>query len=151
MLILSILYEILAGLTPRCMNTSIESKNSFLRSNLSEIFGDAINLARIRFFCLFICALYKVQTVCFKKLAASFYSGVRVDSWLRRIQRYMSDYLLDTSLISRLIFALLPHKPPYRLAMDRTHWKFGSSIINILVFTIVYQEVSFPILFTMMP
>ena len=150
-LIFSILNEILAGMAPRYMNTSIESKNSILLSTLSEIFGDKMNLARIKFFGLFICALCKVQTVCFEKLAASFDSGVRVDSSLRRIQRYMSDYLLDTSLISRLIFALLPHKPPYRLAMDRTNWKFGSSNINILVLAIVYQGVSFPILFTMMP
>jgi hypothetical protein len=63
----------------------------------------------------------------------------------------MSDYLLDTNIIARLVFALLPHKPPYRLAMDRTNWKFGLANINVLVVAIVYQGVAFPILFTMMP
>ncbi|KAA6313980.1 hypothetical protein EZS27_035336 [termite gut metagenome] len=49
------------------------------------------------------------------------------------------------------IFRLLPHKPPFRLALDRTNWKFGKSNINILTLAIVYQGVAFPILYTMMP
>ena len=138
-------------MSSRYMNTSIESKNSILFSTLSEVFGDKMNLARIKFFGLFICALCKVQTVCFEKLAASFDTNVGVGSSLRRIQRFMADYLLDTNLIARLVFVLLPHKPPYRLAMDRTNWKFGSSNINILVLAIVYNGVSFPIMFTLMP
>ena len=135
----------------RYMNTRIESKNSILVATLVKIFGENMNLARIKFFGLFIMALCKVQTVCFEKLATCFESEVKVDSSLRRIQRFMSDYLLDSNLIARLIFALLPHEPPYRLAMDRTNWKFGSTNINVLVLAIVYQGVAFPVLFTMMP
>jgi len=135
----------------RYMNTRVESKNTILFKTLSQIFGDKMNLARIKFFGLFICALCKVQTVCFEKLAASFETDVKVDSSLRRIQRFMSEYLLDTSLIARFVFALLPHKPPYRLALDRTNWKFGSTNINVLVLAVVYQGVAFPVLFTMMP
>lgn len=110
-----------------------------------------MNLARIKFFGLFICALCKVQTVCFEKLAVSFDSDVKVDSSLRRIQRFMSEYLLDTNLIAQFIFALLPHAPPYYLVLDRTNWKFGSTNINILVLSIAYEGVAFPVLFKMMP
>ena len=138
-------------MTPGHMNTRVESKNSILITTLSQIFGDKMNLARIKFFGLFICALCKVQTVCFEKLAVGFGSPVNVDSSLRRIQRFMSDYLLDTDIIARLIFDLLPHKPPFRLAMDRTNWKFGKTNINVLVIAIVYQGVAFPIMFKMMP
>lgn len=63
----------------------------------------------------------------------------------------MADYLLDTNLIARLIFALLPHEPPYRLSLDRTNWKFGSTNINILALAIVYKGVAFPLMFTMLP
>jgi hypothetical protein len=63
----------------------------------------------------------------------------------------MADYKLNTDLIAQLIFKLLPHKPPFRLALDRTNWKFGESNINILTLAIVYQGVAFPILYTMMP
>ena len=135
----------------RYMNTSIESKNSILLSTLFKIFGDKMNLARIKFFGLFICALCKVQTVCFEKLAASFDTDVSVDSSLRRIQRFISEYLLDTDLIARFVFALQPHNPPYRLAMDRTNWKFGVTNINALVIAVVYQGVAFPVLFKLMP
>jgi hypothetical protein len=138
-------------MTPRDMNTRVESKNSILFTTLSQIFGDKMNLARIKFFGLFICALCKVQTVCFEKLAVSFDADVRVDSSLRRIQRFMSQYMLDTNLIARFVFALLPHKPPYRLALDRTNWKFGTTNINVLVLAVVYQGVAFPVLFKMMP
>lgn len=133
------------------MNTRFESKNSILVATLVKVFGENMNFARIKFFGLFIMALCKVQTVCFEKLAASFESDAQVDSSLRRIQRYISEYALDSNLIARLIFALLPHEPPYRLAIDRTNWKFGSVNINVLVLAIVYQGVAFPILFTMMP
>jgi len=43
------------------MNTKIESKNTILFTILTEVFGNKINLARIKFFGLFICALCKVQ------------------------------------------------------------------------------------------
>ncbi len=138
-------------MSQRYMNTSIEIKNNILTSTLSEIFGNKMNLARIKFFGLFITALCKVQSVCFEKLATGFDHDARVDSSLRRIQRFMSDYLLDTNLIARLVFALLPHKPPYRLAMDRTNWKFGVANITVLVLAVVYQGVAFPVMFTMLP
>jgi hypothetical protein len=133
------------------MNTKSESKNTILLGKLVMIFGDQMNLARIKFFGLFVCALCKVQTVGFEKLAVGFDSEVKIASSLRRIQRFMSEYILDSGLIARLVFALLPDEPPYRLAMDRTNWKFGSFDINILVLAIVYKGVAFPLLFTMMP
>jgi len=133
------------------MNTKVENKVKILSDTLAEFFGDKMNLARIKFFGLFISALCKVQTVCFEKLACSFDSNVRVDSSLRRIQRFMSGYVLDTDLIARFVFALLPHKPPYRLVLDRTNWKFGSKDINILTLGIVYKGVASPLLIHMMP
>jgi len=92
-----------------------------------------MNLARIKFFGLFICALCRVQTDCFEKIDASFDADVRVDSSLRRIQRFMPDYLLGNNLVDSFVFALLLHEPPYRLALDRTKWKFGTTNINVLV------------------
>ena len=133
------------------MNTKSESKDTILLDKLILIFGDQMNLARIKFFGLFVCALCKVQTVCFEKLAVGFDTEVKIASSLRRIQRFMAEYMLDAGLIARLVFALLPHEPPYRLAMDRTNWKFGSIDINILVLAVVYKGVAFPLLFTMMP
>lgn len=133
------------------MNIKAKNKSTILSENLAEFFGSNMNLARIKFFGLFISALCKVQTVSFEKLACSFDADVKIESSLRRIQRFISEYLLDTDLIARLIFSLLPHTPPYRLAMDRTNWKFGSKDINILVLAIVYKGVAFPVLYKMLP
>jgi len=133
------------------MNIKDNNKINVLSVTLAGFFGESMNLARIKFFGLFISALCKVQTVCFERIAAGFDSNAKVDSSLRRIQRFISEYVLDTDLIARFVFSLLPHKPPYRLAMDRTNWKFGSTDINILVLAIVYKGVAFPLLFTMMP
>ena len=110
-----------------------------------------MNLARIKFFGLFICALCKVQTVCFEKLATAFDTDTKVDSSLLRIQRFIGEYMLDTRIIARFVFTLLSPKPPYRLTMDRTNWKFGTTNINILVLAVVYQGVAFPILYKLMP
>jgi len=50
------------------MDTKVESKVTILSDTLKEFFGNKMNLARIKFFGLFISALCKVQTVCFEKL-----------------------------------------------------------------------------------
>ena len=92
-----------------------------------------------------------MQTVCFEKLACGFDSSVKADSSLRRIQRFISEYSLDSDLAARFVFALLPHEPPYRLVLDRTNWKFGTKNINILTLGVVYKGVAFPIMFQLMP
>jgi len=131
------------------MTSRIEYKSNELVSIFHAQSG--WNLARVKFFVLFICALCKVKSVGFEKLASAFDSPASSDSSLRRIQRFMAAYVLDTDLIARLIFTLLPHKPPYRLALDRTHWKFAGLDINVLVLAVVYQGIAFPLLYSLLP
>ena len=117
---------------------------------LGQALAGKMNLARIKFLGMFICSLCKVQTVCFEKLAIGFEASAKPESSLRRIQRFMAEYVLDTDLIARIVFKMLPHEPPFRLAMDRTNWKFGETNINVLTLAIVYQGLAFPILFSML-
>jgi len=128
----------------------VEYKTTQLISILSQSLAGKMNLARIKFFGMFICALCKVQNVCFEKLAIAFEARVHSNSSLRRIQRFMAEYALNTDLIACLIFKMLPHQPPYRLVMDRTNWKFGETNINVLALAIVYDGVAFPILISML-
>ena len=127
----------------------VEDKSSEFISIFHEQSG--WNLARVKFFVLIISALCKVQTVGFEKLATAFDSNASTSSSLRRIQRFMASYILDTDVIERLIFRLLPHKPPFRLAMDRTNWKFGQQNIDVLILAVVYHGVAFPLMFSMLP
>lgn len=133
------------------MKTKIFHKNSDLTSILVSHFGKSLNLARIKFIGLFVCALCNVQAVCFEKLACGFDNCSFSGSSLHRIQQFMADYKLDRDLVARLIFALMPHEPPYSIFIDRINWEFGRTDINILVLAIVYKGVAFPILFKLMP
>jgi hypothetical protein len=131
-------------------NLKVECKATQLISVLNECLAVKMNRARIKFFGLFICALCKLQTVCFEKLSTAFETQAKAGSSLRRIQRFMANYMLDTDLIARLIFKMLPHKPPFCLAIDRTNWKFGETNINVLTLAITYQGVAFPLLMIML-
>lgn len=133
------------------MTTRDECKINILNDILIQFFGEKFNLARIKFIGLFITALCSARTVCFERLALCFDNDSKSGSSLRRIQRFFADYKLDTDIIACLIFKLLPHDPPYRLAIDRTNWKFGCANINILVVAIVYEGVAFPIIFKLLP
>ena len=118
---------------------------------LKEHFGNNINLARIKLMALVIHALCVVQTVSLHKLAAGMPSDVGRDSNMRRLQRFLAEFVLDLDLIARMIFSLLPVKTGLVLSMDRTNWKFGEFNINILMLGITYKGIAFPILFKLMP
>jgi len=94
------------------MKTKVSRKSSELTSILKSHFGEKMDLARIKFFGMFICTLCKVQTVGFEKLSSAFDARSESSSSLLRIQRFMTDYILDTDFIARLIFSLLPHTGP---------------------------------------
>ena len=119
-------------------------------SELQDILGKElpINAARIKFIVLLMTALIKVQSVNFERLAQGFDNPVGLSSSLRRIQRFFASFSLESDLIARLLFKLIPFEGPYRLTLDRTNWKFGQTNINILVLGVIYQGVAFPLLWT---
>jgi hypothetical protein len=113
-------------------------------------FNGEINLARLKLISMFVFALCKVQTVGFEKLANAFDSPAMAASSLRRIQRFIAWYALDSDLIAKVIFRLLPEKTDLKLSIDRTNWKFGQTDINIFMLGVVYKGVAFPLLFKML-
>lgn len=125
-------------------------KSSELLSVLIENLGSTMNLARIKCLSALVCAMCKVQTVNFSKLAAAFDNTAEKDSSMRRIQRFMSQAVIDMDWIAKLVIKLLPFNGPYILSMDRTNWKFGQVNINALVVGITYKSVAFPVLFTLL-
>ncbi len=130
--------------------TNVSTKSNELTSILNTHFTGKLNLARVKLISFFVIALVKVQTVNFEKLSHAFDTKAKSDSSLRRIQRFISSYSLDSDLIARLVFNLLPKQEKYILTIDRTNWKFGQTDINIFMLGIVYQGVAFPLLFTML-
>ena len=130
--------------------TNVITKNNELVSILNTHLQGKINLARLKLISHFIIALCKVQTVTFEKLANAFDTQSDASSSLRRIQRFIANYSLDSNLIARLVFNLLPFQGKLILSIDRTNWKFGQTNINIFMLGIVYKGVAFPLLFTML-
>ena len=105
--------------------TNAFTKNSELTSVLNTHLQGKINLARLKLISHFVIALCKVQTVTFEKLANAFNSQSDSGSSLRRIQRFIASYSLDSDLIAILVFNLLPSQDKLILSIDRTNWKFG--------------------------
>ncbi|MDD4236349.1 MAG: IS4 family transposase [Bacteroidales bacterium] len=130
------------------MNTKVIVKSNELVSILSHKTG--WNLARVRFLAAFICSLCKLQSVCYVKLAQDLSSSAKFESNLRRIQRFFAEFIVDSDLIAKIIFSMLPSEPPYRLSFDRTNWKFGATNINILMISICHQGVGIPIIWSML-
>lgn len=130
--------------------TNAICKDRELTSVLNSHFQGKLNLSRVKFISHFIIALCKVQTVTFEKLSNAFDTKASSESSLRRIQRFIANYSLDSDLIARLIFNLLPKKDTLILSIDRTNWKFGQTNINILMLGVVYNGVAFPLLFAML-
>jgi len=128
---------------------NVESKNTEFISILDKQFNGTLNLARIKLIAMFICALCKVQTVGLEKLANAFDAKAKSASSLRRIQRFIQ-FSLDSDLIARLIFSLLPEKENLKLSIDRTNWKFGKTDINIFMLGVTYKGVAFPLIFSML-
>ncbi|GHV05551.1 hypothetical protein FACS189416_5320 [Bacteroidia bacterium] len=64
------------------MKTKVQDKSTQVIAVLQGHFGKNMNLARIKFFGMFISALCKVQTVCFDKLATAFESSSKSESSL---------------------------------------------------------------------
>jgi hypothetical protein len=127
-----------------------KAKKLYKYSDLQVILQNelSINSARVKFIVLVIIALFKVQTVNYQRLAEGFDNDIEVSSNLRRIQRFFANFNLDSDLIARLLYKILPVQGKLKLSLDRTNWKFGTVNINILVLGVIYDNVALPILWT---
>lgn len=123
-------------------NPKVPYKYTDLFDKLNVFFGESMNLAQIKFISLMTLALCEVQTVSFYKLSTASESSSEILSYMRRIQRSISSYVLEFDIIARLIMALLPHKDPYTLSMDRTNCHCDQTDINALI-VITYEGVAF--------
>ena len=59
--------------------------------------------ARIKFFSCLICALIKLQTISYIKLSEGLGGKAKIESNLRRIQRFFAEFDLNLDVISTLL------------------------------------------------
>ena len=125
----------------------MEDKNTTIDLQLQDFLR--WHKTRLKFLNLFIVSLIRNRNVSYSKNATTLNNRETCTN-LRRIQRFFTDFSIDFDVIARLLVAIIPIKKPYQLSLDRTNWKFAGVNFNILCLTIVADNVSLPILWTML-
>jgi len=103
------------------------------------------NAKRLEFLAFFIISLIKVRTVNLAEIARSFPGRAAASSKFRRIQRFPAEFKLPFNDIAWLVAAGLP-QGRWILALDRTDWQFGKTVINLLVLGVVCHGTAVPLL-----
>ena len=109
------------------------------------------NKARIKFVVRFLLALYAVQTVNLSILATAFSGHAKEESNYKRLQRFLHNFKLPYAELAHFVVKLLGVEGPYTLALDRTNWKVGTVDVNILMLSIVYRGIGFPVVWLALP
>lgn len=106
--------------------------------------------ARLTFLAAFLIALLRVKTINFAELATAFGGKAQIDSHYKRLQRFFRQYEMDYAEIAQTVVALMAIPEPWVLSIDRTEWKFGECVFNILMLGIVHDGVAFPVAWTLL-
>jgi hypothetical protein len=106
--------------------------------------------ARLSFLAAFLIALLRVKTINFAELATAFSGKAHTDSHYKRLQRFFRQYEMDYGEIAQTVVALMAIPQPWVLSIDRTEWKFGECVFNILLLGIVHEGVAFPVAWTLL-
>jgi Transposase DDE domain len=100
--------------------------------------------SRIDFLACFLLGLIQQKSVNWVNISLAFASEAQAESNYRRIQRFFQGFSFEQSELSQVLIKLLP-PPPYTLCLDRTNWQFGTFNINILMLSIAYKGIAFPV------
>jgi len=110
----------------------------------------AWNKARRNFLAKFIVALVQVKTVSLVQIASVMSGSATADSHYKRCQRFLRFFDLPFAEVAVLVIRLLGVKPPFVISVDRTDWYLGETPLNILMLSVVYEGVAFPLLWTVL-
>jgi hypothetical protein len=105
--------------------------------------------SRVEFMACFLLSLIQQKTVNLVSISQGFCSEAQAESSYRRIQRFFEGFEFKQEQVSQIILKLLP-EPPYTVCMDRTNWQFGMFQINILMLSIAYKGVAFPVIWMLL-
>ncbi|HYE75018.1 MAG TPA: IS4 family transposase [Blastocatellia bacterium] len=108
------------------------------------------NKARINFLAKFVIALVQVKTVSLVQISSVMSGRAQPDSHYKRSQRFLRFFDLPFAEIARLVIKLLGVPAPFIISVDRTDWYLGETPLNILMLSLVYKGVAFPLLWTVL-
>jgi hypothetical protein len=110
----------------------------------------AWNKARINFLAKFVIALVQVKTVSLVQISSVMSGRAKADSHYKRCQRFLRFFDLPFAEVAHLVIKLLGIKRPFIISIDRTDWYLGQTPLNILMLSLVYKGVAFPLLWTVL-
>jgi len=108
------------------------------------------NKARINFLAKFIIALVQVKTVSLVQISAVMSGRAKADSHYKRCQRFLRFFDLPFAEVASLVIELLGIPPPFVISIDRTDWYLGETPLNILMLSLIFKGVAFPLLWTVL-
>jgi hypothetical protein len=106
------------------------------------------NRARIKFLSRFLLALFAARTANLTRIAVLFAGHAKVESNYKRIKRFLAFFEMDAAEITRLLVKLMNLQPPFILSIDRTEWRLGTTWVNVLMLSAVWEGVAIPIVWT---
>jgi hypothetical protein len=110
----------------------------------------AWNKARINFSAKFIVALLQVKTVSLVQIASVMSGCAKADSHYKRCQRFLRFFNLEFAQVAALVLKLLAIPAPFVISIDRTDWYLGQTPLNILMLSVVYEGLAFPLLWVVL-
>ncbi len=102
---------------------------------------------RLAFLSLYIMAIIKVRSVNSSEVSKALNPKTKRDSNQRRIENFFSKQEMNYEEIALLILYIIPVRK-YKLIIDRTNWKYGSSDINIFMLCVKYKGIGIPVYWT---
>ena len=111
---------------------------------IQEFSDKKLNKSRRRFICQYCIGLIQSRSVHSSNIASYMATDAKIDSDIRKIERFYADFKLDDEFISFVLVFCLP-KGKVNISMDRTDWKFGNKWRNILAVTVNSGKVGIPI------
>jgi hypothetical protein len=80
--------------------------------------------------------------ITFTELATAFSGKAQTDSHYKRLQRFLRHYEMDYGEIAQTVVLLMAIPEPWVLSIDRTEWKCGDCVFNVLMLGIVHTRKS---------
>lgn len=108
------------------------------------------NKARINFLAKFIVALIQVKTVSLSQISSVMSGRAKPASHYKRCQRFLRDFSLPFPELAKFVVKLLRINAPFIISIDRTDWYLGETPLNVLILSVVYKGVAFPLLWTVL-
>ena len=106
--------------------------------------------ARRKFLELVIPAMVKASSVTLGRIASAFDGSTRLDSVIRRLQRFLAVDPLDQQRLAIFIINMLGICTAMDIAIDRTNWKFGKMPINIFMLSVRWKSKAVPLFWVLL-